>query len=296
MSTSLQDVLLQPLADVCRRRRQMQRRAAAASAPTWSARSTAAADSARPRHRPTPRPAFSRRSRSATDSPGSGSAGHQRRFDAAGRQVLIPRWRWPKSPASTCRPTCRADRRSRPPAAWDAVAAGRPRTGLPDRRGGRPDDRPGRRPRPRPRAVRQAHRRPSRRFATAWPTPSSPREGAAAALELAWDADDEVLRGVCWPNRWPDAQPESPPPIASRCWPDIGFTAEHPFHRFLARAPGPGFGARFGRRAACRDRRPSDLGRVPSRGWSSCEQRRPRPTAADGPDVRRRPRRAGRAS
>ncbi|BBZ47892.1 acyl-CoA dehydrogenase family protein [Mycobacterium parmense] len=60
------------------------------------------------------------------------------------------------------------------------------------------------------------------------------REGAAAALALAWDADDAVLAGLLAKSLAGRAGRIA----ASQCQQvlaGIGFTAEHPFHRFLAR-------------------------------------------------------------
>jgi hypothetical protein len=61
------------------------------------------------------------------------------------------------------------------------------------------------------------------------------REGAAAALAGAWDADDAVLAGLLAKSLVGRAAR-----IAARqcqqVLAGIGFTAEHPFHRFLARA------------------------------------------------------------
>jgi alkylation response protein AidB-like acyl-CoA dehydrogenase len=61
------------------------------------------------------------------------------------------------------------------------------------------------------------------------------REGAAAALALAWDADDAVLAGLLAKSLAGRAARIA----ATQCQQvlaGIGFTAEHPFHRFLARA------------------------------------------------------------
>jgi alkylation response protein AidB-like acyl-CoA dehydrogenase len=61
------------------------------------------------------------------------------------------------------------------------------------------------------------------------------REGAAAALALAWDADDPVLAGLLAKSLAGRAARIA----ATQCQQvlaGIGFTAEHPFHRFLARA------------------------------------------------------------
>jgi hypothetical protein len=58
---------------------------------------------------------------------------------------------------------------------------------------------------------------------------------AAAALELAWDADDEYLAGMLAKSLAGRAARIA----ATHCQQvlaGIGFTAEHPFHRFLARA------------------------------------------------------------
>lgn len=61
------------------------------------------------------------------------------------------------------------------------------------------------------------------------------REGAAAALASAWDADDPVLAGLLAKSLAGRAARVA----ATQCQQvlaGIGFTAEHPFHRFLARA------------------------------------------------------------
>jgi hypothetical protein len=61
------------------------------------------------------------------------------------------------------------------------------------------------------------------------------REGAAAALAAAWDADDAVLAGLLAKSLAGRAARIA----ATQCQQvlaGIGFTAEHPFHRFLARA------------------------------------------------------------
>lgn len=61
------------------------------------------------------------------------------------------------------------------------------------------------------------------------------REGAAAALSSAWDADDAVLAGMLAKSLAGKAARTA----ATQCQQvlaGIGFTAEHPFHRFLARA------------------------------------------------------------
>jgi Acyl-CoA dehydrogenase, C-terminal domain len=61
------------------------------------------------------------------------------------------------------------------------------------------------------------------------------REGAAAALALAWDADDTVLAGLLAKSLAGRAARIA----ATQCQQvlaGIGFTAEHPFHCFLARA------------------------------------------------------------
>jgi hypothetical protein len=61
------------------------------------------------------------------------------------------------------------------------------------------------------------------------------REGAAAALASAWDADDTVLAGLLAKSLAGRAARVA----ATQCQQvlaGIGFTAEHPFHRFLARA------------------------------------------------------------
>ena len=61
------------------------------------------------------------------------------------------------------------------------------------------------------------------------------REGAAAALDLAWDADDERLAGMLAKSLAGRAARIA----ATQCQQvlaGVGFTAEHPFHRYLARA------------------------------------------------------------
>ena len=61
------------------------------------------------------------------------------------------------------------------------------------------------------------------------------REGAAAALASAWDADDAVLAGLLAKSLAGRAARIA----ATQCQQvlaGIGFTAEHPFHRFLVRA------------------------------------------------------------
>jgi hypothetical protein len=61
------------------------------------------------------------------------------------------------------------------------------------------------------------------------------REGADAALVSAWDADDAVLAGLLAKSLAGRAARIA----ATQCQQvlaGIGFTAEHPFHRFLARA------------------------------------------------------------
>jgi hypothetical protein len=61
------------------------------------------------------------------------------------------------------------------------------------------------------------------------------REGAAAALASAWEADDVVLAGLLAKSLAGRAARIA----ATQCQQvlaGIGFTAEHPFHRFLARA------------------------------------------------------------
>ena len=61
------------------------------------------------------------------------------------------------------------------------------------------------------------------------------REGAAAALASAWDADDAVLAGLLAKSLAGRAARIA----ATQCQQvlaGIGFTAEHPFHRFFARA------------------------------------------------------------
>jgi hypothetical protein len=61
------------------------------------------------------------------------------------------------------------------------------------------------------------------------------REGAAAALASAWDSDDAVLAGLLAKSLAGRAARIA----ATQCQQvlaGIGFTAEHPFHRFLARA------------------------------------------------------------
>jgi hypothetical protein len=61
------------------------------------------------------------------------------------------------------------------------------------------------------------------------------RTAAAAALELAWEADDEYLAGMLAKSLAGRAARIA----ATHCQQvlgGIGFTAEHPFHRYLARA------------------------------------------------------------
>jgi hypothetical protein len=61
------------------------------------------------------------------------------------------------------------------------------------------------------------------------------REGAAAALSSAWDSDDALLAGLLAKSLAGRAARVA----ATQCQQvlaGIGFTAEHPFHRFLARA------------------------------------------------------------
>jgi hypothetical protein len=61
------------------------------------------------------------------------------------------------------------------------------------------------------------------------------KEGAAAALELAWEADDEQLAGMLAKSLAGRAGRIA----ATQCQQvlaGVGFTAEHPFHRYLARA------------------------------------------------------------
>jgi hypothetical protein len=61
------------------------------------------------------------------------------------------------------------------------------------------------------------------------------RQGAAVALAAAWDADDAVLAGLLAKSLAGRAARIA----ATQCQQvlaGIGFTAEHPFHRFLARA------------------------------------------------------------
>lgn len=60
------------------------------------------------------------------------------------------------------------------------------------------------------------------------------REGAAAALDLAWEADDERLAGLLAKSLAGRAARIA----AAQCQQvlaGVGFTAEHPFHRYLAR-------------------------------------------------------------
>jgi hypothetical protein len=60
------------------------------------------------------------------------------------------------------------------------------------------------------------------------------REGAAAALDLAWEADDERLAGMLAKSLAGRAARIA----ATQCQQvlaGVGFTAEHPFHRYLAR-------------------------------------------------------------
>jgi alkylation response protein AidB-like acyl-CoA dehydrogenase len=61
------------------------------------------------------------------------------------------------------------------------------------------------------------------------------REGAAAALDLAWDADNERLAGLLAKSLAGRAARIA----ATHCQQvlaGVGFTAEHPFHRYLTRA------------------------------------------------------------
>jgi Acyl-CoA dehydrogenase, C-terminal domain len=61
------------------------------------------------------------------------------------------------------------------------------------------------------------------------------REGAAAALELSWEADDEELAAMLAKSLAGRAARIT----ATHCQQvlaGLGFTAEHPFHRYLARA------------------------------------------------------------
>jgi alkylation response protein AidB-like acyl-CoA dehydrogenase len=61
------------------------------------------------------------------------------------------------------------------------------------------------------------------------------REGATAALDLAWDADNERLAGMLAKSLAGRAARIA----ATQCQQvlaGVGFTAEHPFHRYLARA------------------------------------------------------------
>jgi Acyl-CoA dehydrogenase, C-terminal domain len=61
------------------------------------------------------------------------------------------------------------------------------------------------------------------------------REGAAAALELSWDADDEALAAMLAKSLAGRAARIA----ATHCQQvlaGLGFTADHPFHRYLARA------------------------------------------------------------
>ncbi|MDX6429309.1 MAG: hypothetical protein QOE54_1675, partial [Streptosporangiaceae bacterium] len=61
------------------------------------------------------------------------------------------------------------------------------------------------------------------------------REGAAAALELAWEAEDEQLAGMLAKSLAGRAARIA----ATQCQQvlaGVGFTAEHSFHRFLVRA------------------------------------------------------------
>src|ERR1700722_2169114 len=61
------------------------------------------------------------------------------------------------------------------------------------------------------------------------------RVGAAAALASAWDADDTVLAGLLAKSLAGRAA-GIPATQCQQVLAGIGFTAEHPFHRFLARA------------------------------------------------------------
>jgi len=61
------------------------------------------------------------------------------------------------------------------------------------------------------------------------------REGAAAALELSWETDDEQLAAILAKSLAGRAARIA----ATQCQQvlaGVGFTAEHPFHRYLARA------------------------------------------------------------
>jgi alkylation response protein AidB-like acyl-CoA dehydrogenase len=58
---------------------------------------------------------------------------------------------------------------------------------------------------------------------------------AAAALELAWEADDERLAGMLAKSLSGRAA-RIAGTHCQQVLAGIGFTAEHPFHRYLARA------------------------------------------------------------
>jgi hypothetical protein len=60
-------------------------------------------------------------------------------------------------------------------------------------------------------------------------------EAAAAALELAWEADDEYLAGMLAKSLAGRAA-QLTGTHCQQVLAGIGFTAEHPFHRYLARA------------------------------------------------------------
>ena len=99
------------------------------------------------------------------------------------------------------------------------------------------------------------------------------REGAAAALASAWDADDAFLAGLLAKSLAGRAARIA----ATQCQQvlaGIGFTAEHPFHRFLARAlvldSVLGSAAELPTVIGARLSRPGQ-----SRGWSTCERQPP---------------------
>ena len=104
--------------------------------------------------------------------------------------------------------------------------------GISDPGSGRPDDRPGRR---RTLVAGCSSASLSGRFKrseTGWPTRTSRASGAAAALSAAWDADDVCLAGLLAKSLAGRAARIA----ATQCQQvlaGIGFTAEHPFHRFL---------------------------------------------------------------
>ena len=99
------------------------------------------------------------------------------------------------------------------------------------------------------------------------------REAAAAALELAWEADDEYLAGML-AKSLAVGRRGSRPPIASKCW----LASASPQNtRSTTSWPVPWCWIR------CWAQPPNFAGRLAldwlrhrrSRGWSSCERRRP---------------------